>query len=396
MAGPTPDEEPRDQLGNELDDAPRDQLGNELGNELGDASDGEEQWLRIGDLVRLTGLTSRTLRHYDQLGLLVPSGRSGGDVRMYGGADVQRLLAIQHLKSLGMSLQDIASALDDPGFDAHTALEEHIAVVEARIAAETDLLVRLRRLRGAAASGWGEVVDLIALTERLRHPDAAVRFASTLAAPRQAPTEELVDLLRADPEPGVREVATWALAQHGAAGVDAVVAGLSDPDPGVRLQMAHVASKLGDPAAGSGLVGLLADPDARVRAKAAFALGRIGLLGTLPALLSGLGDPDDQVAAAFVGALTAFGQAAVPGLVGATADPSGLVRERAADALAALAPPEAVDALAQLLDDEAAPVRLSAVLALSGIDAERAREAVYRARHHDDPQVAAVATRLGS
>ncbi|MGA4670248.1 HEAT repeat domain-containing protein [Propionibacteriaceae bacterium Y1923] len=396
MAGPTPDEEPRDQLGNELDDAPRDQLGNELGNEVGDASDGEEQWLRIGDLVRLTGLTSRTLRHYDQLGLLVPSGRSGGDVRMYGAADVQRLLAIQHLKSLGMSLQDIASALDDPGFDAHTALEGHIALVEARIAAETDLLVRLRRLRGAAASGWDEVVDLIALTERLRHPDAAVRFASTLAAPRRAPTEELVDLLRTDPEPGVREVATWALAQHGAAGVEAVVVGLSDPDPGVRLQMAHVASKLGDPAAGPGLVDLLADPDARVRAKAAFALGRVGLLGTLPALLSGLGDPDDQVAAAFVGALTAFGQAAVPGLVGATADPSGLVRERAADALAALAPPEAVDALAQLLDDEAAPVRLSAVLALSGIDAERAREAVHRARRHDDPQVAAVATRLGS
>ena len=66
------------------------------------------EWLRIGDVARRTGLTHRTLRHYDELGLLVPSGRSGSDYRLYSGADLERLLAIQHLKSLGMGLEDPA------------------------------------------------------------------------------------------------------------------------------------------------------------------------------------------------------------------------------------------------------------------------------------------------
>ena len=60
------------------------------------------EWMQIGEVARRTGLTTRTLRHYDALGLLVPSGRSGGDYRQYTLEDVRRLLAIQHLKSLGL------------------------------------------------------------------------------------------------------------------------------------------------------------------------------------------------------------------------------------------------------------------------------------------------------
>lgn len=356
-----------------------------------------DQWLRIGDLVKLTGLTSRTLRHYDQLGLLVPSGRSGGDVRMYGVADVRRLLAIQHLKSLGLSLADIGSALDDASFDAGAALDDHIALVEARIAAESNLLLRLRRLHGAAQAGWEEVVDVIALTERLRHPDAAVRFATTLSSSAGAPLDELVDLLRGDPEPGVREVATWAVAQRGAAAVAAVVAQLGDPDPAVRLQMAHVASKLRDPAAASGLVDLLDDPHVEVRAKAAFALGRLAVPSTVDALVAALGD-DEEVASAVVGALTVFGSEALPvvveAVVAATSSSSEVVRERAADVLGGLGSPQGLATLEVLLDDDSAGVRLSAVLALTSIDDDRARAAVVAARRHPDARVSAVATRL--
>ena len=137
------------------------------------------EWLKIGEVARRTGLTHRTLRHYDDLGLLVPSGRSGGDYRLYAPEDLERLLSIQHLKSLGMGLEEIARALDDPGFDAGEALARHAALVEGRIAAEQDLLDRLRRLQAASGS-WEEVLDTIALTERLRHPDAWVRFRAAL------------------------------------------------------------------------------------------------------------------------------------------------------------------------------------------------------------------------
>lgn len=352
------------------------------------------QWLRIGDLARRTGLTSRTLRHYDALGLLQPSGRSAGDYRLYGPDDVERLLAIQHLKSLGLSLEEIGSALDDDSFDAAEALDQHIEVVEARIAAESELLRRLKRLRGAADAGWPEVVEVIALTERLRHPDAAVRFRATLDSPREAPLQDLVDLLRSDPAAAVREGATWALAHHGDAAVEAVVAHLADPDPAARLQMAHVASKLKAPAALPGLVALLDDPVAEVRAKAGFALGQIGDPDAVPALAAHLDDADDVVANTLVDALGQFGRHALPVLETALGNGQDVVRERAAEALGQLALPAAVPSLVRALDDQSGEVRMTVLLALGSIDDDTARSSVERAVDHPDQRLAAVAPRL--
>ncbi|QIK72317.1 MerR family transcriptional regulator [Propioniciclava coleopterorum] len=145
------------------------------------------EWMRIGEVARRTGLTTRTLRHYDELGLLVPSGRTDTDYRMYTLEDVQRLLAIQHLKSLGLGLAEIAAALDDPGFDPTATLRRHIEAVEDRIAAEQDLLHRLTSLVAAPHEDWDDVLVAIALSERLRHPEAAVRFRATLDAPPTSP-----------------------------------------------------------------------------------------------------------------------------------------------------------------------------------------------------------------
>lgn len=70
---------------------------------------------RIGELARETGLTVRTLHHYDQLGLLSPLSRTEGGHRCYSSGDVQRLHRIVALRSLGISLQQIGTVLDgDP------------------------------------------------------------------------------------------------------------------------------------------------------------------------------------------------------------------------------------------------------------------------------------------
>jgi hypothetical protein len=74
------------------------------------------EWMQIGEVARRTGLTTRTLRHYDALGLLVPSGRSGGDYRQYTLEDVRRLLAIQHLKSLGLGPDRDRGSADGTGW----------------------------------------------------------------------------------------------------------------------------------------------------------------------------------------------------------------------------------------------------------------------------------------
>ena len=79
---------------------------------------------KIGDFSRLAQVSTRMLRHYDQLGLLVPSQRSTGDYRLYSREDLVRLLAIAHLKSLGLSLTEVRSALDDPAFDAASLLQQ--------------------------------------------------------------------------------------------------------------------------------------------------------------------------------------------------------------------------------------------------------------------------------
>lgn len=345
------------------------------------------EWLRIGEVARRTGLTTRTLRHYDELGLLVPSGRTEGDYRMYTLDDVQRLLAIQHLKSLGLGLTEIGAALDDPGFDASATLRRHIEAVEDRIAAEQDLLRRLTSLLASPHDDWDAVLAAIALSERLRHPEAAVRFRATLDAPADIPTPDLIALLRGDPEPGVREVATWALVQRGPAAFDAVSAHLADPDAGVRRQMAHVLGKLADPRGVAPLAALLGDPAPEVAAKAAFGLGQLGGPDAVAALAAALGRGTATQRAGVVTALGRLGAAgaSTPGaaeLPGGGAAPRSeaagaamaalaadnpAARADAAEVLGLLEDPAALPALAVAASDPAEDVRLAALMALGAL-----------------------------
>ena len=69
----------------------------------------------IGELAGSTGLTVRTLHHYDRIGLLQPTDRSPSGYRLYGSEDVQRLYRILALRQLGLSLKDIDAALAGTG-----------------------------------------------------------------------------------------------------------------------------------------------------------------------------------------------------------------------------------------------------------------------------------------
>lgn len=133
------------------------------------------EWLRIGEVSRLTGLTHRTLRHYDDLGLLVPSGRSYADYRLYAPEDMRRLAAIQHLKSLGLSLEEVRQVLDEPNSDAVDMICRHIDALEERIAADQERLARLLRLRAAAEDGWSGVLEAIASERDIEHWDPSIR-----------------------------------------------------------------------------------------------------------------------------------------------------------------------------------------------------------------------------
>ncbi len=89
----------------------------------------------------MTGVTVRTLHHYDEIGLLAPSGRSEAGYRLYGYDDLTRLQEILVWRALGFSLTDIQAMLDDPAYDRIDALRRQRALVER----ESERLGALRR-----------------------------------------------------------------------------------------------------------------------------------------------------------------------------------------------------------------------------------------------------------
>jgi MerR family copper efflux transcriptional regulator len=66
----------------------------------------------IGAVAERTGLSLRTLRHWDEVGLVMPSGRSDGGFRLYTETDVERILLVRRMKPLGFSLDEMAELLD--------------------------------------------------------------------------------------------------------------------------------------------------------------------------------------------------------------------------------------------------------------------------------------------
>ena len=85
----------------------------------------------IQELSRLSGVTTRTLRWYDQIGLLKPSRVAESGYRYYGRAEVDRLQDILYCRALGVELARIKECLDDPSFDRLAALRNHLTTLEA-------------------------------------------------------------------------------------------------------------------------------------------------------------------------------------------------------------------------------------------------------------------------
>lgn len=103
------------------------------------SKDSERIW-RVGELAALTSLTVRSLRHYDEIGLLVPSERSGAGHRRYTAANLQRLYEILDWRQLGLPLSEVAGVLDNP-HDPRAVVRHQLEHLESSIAAAQ----RLRR-----------------------------------------------------------------------------------------------------------------------------------------------------------------------------------------------------------------------------------------------------------
>src|ERR1044072_1272299 len=98
------------------------------------------------------------LRHYESLGLVRPSDRTGSGYREYSGADIRRIFHIESLRSLGLSLREVGRALDDPGFTTAGLVDDLVRRSRGRRAAETELLTRLRGIGAADPADWADVL----------------------------------------------------------------------------------------------------------------------------------------------------------------------------------------------------------------------------------------------
>ncbi|MDH6133526.1 DNA-binding transcriptional MerR regulator [Kitasatospora sp. MAA4] len=107
--------------------------------------------MRIGELAKLTGVTARALRHYEQAGLLT-SARAHNGYRSYGEGAVVRVRNLRHLLSTGLTLEDVRAFL--PCLDGDIAAAapsergirvalDRLAVLDERIAAQTEARDRL-------------------------------------------------------------------------------------------------------------------------------------------------------------------------------------------------------------------------------------------------------------
>ncbi|MFF1438757.1 MerR family transcriptional regulator [Streptomyces sp. NPDC058295] len=128
--------------------------------------------MRIGEVAARTELSLRTIRHYEQAGLVTPSARSQGGFRLYTEADVQRLMVVRRMKALGFTLDQMRDLLDATDrLDGDTGLgpDERRALIERVREYERAATEQVDRLRAQLA----RAEDFAAtLTTRLHHPPA--------------------------------------------------------------------------------------------------------------------------------------------------------------------------------------------------------------------------------
>ncbi len=122
---------------------------------------------QIGEVAEAVNLSLRTIRYYDEVGVVPPSGRSAGGFRLYTDADIERLRLVRHMKPLDFTLDEMRDLLQ-----ARDRLTEEITDED-----RTELLGRLGMYAATAESRCSKLRDELAAAEAMAtmlHRDASV------------------------------------------------------------------------------------------------------------------------------------------------------------------------------------------------------------------------------
>ena len=150
--------------------------------------------LKVGDLARRTGLTVRTLHHYDEIGLLKPSMHTSSGHRLYSTDDVARIQQILSLRQLGFSLEQIGACLDRPGFDPLEIVKRHLIQSREQLEMQRQLCERLKALatlleaaEAVSAEEFLKTIEVMTMMEKFYTPQQVNQFAevSKLTGPEE-------------------------------------------------------------------------------------------------------------------------------------------------------------------------------------------------------------------
>lgn len=139
--------------------------------------------LKVGELAKRTGLTVRTLHHYDAIGLLRPSARSDAGYRLYDRGDIERLYRIQALRRLDLPLSEVAALLEGDARDLQSVIDEQVTALEQQIERAAALRKRLEELRRLlreqeqpALNEWLTTLEMMAIYDRYFTPEEYARL----------------------------------------------------------------------------------------------------------------------------------------------------------------------------------------------------------------------------
>ena len=116
-----------------------------------------ESTYKVKDVARIAGVSIRTLHYYDEIRLLVPSGRTDAGYRLYTDDDLLRMQQILIGRSLGFPLEEIRNWLDDPLFDYTASLQKQRAQLVEKVHETNDMIAAIDRTLEALTDTEAEI-----------------------------------------------------------------------------------------------------------------------------------------------------------------------------------------------------------------------------------------------
>lgn len=156
----------------------------------------EPELFTTGDLARLTGNTLRTVRYYEEMGLLQPIPRESGGHRLFTRADLSRLQTITDLRAVGLSLDEVAGVMRLKVHSAGTSehLEHAKHVLDEQLVTVQDRIHTLLRVQ-AELTAARDLLESCRVCPRVGNPGACPNCEHAQAAE----PHPLVGLMLADP-----------------------------------------------------------------------------------------------------------------------------------------------------------------------------------------------------